>query len=317
MGYLNSLIAGVVFTAVGVTSAVAADQIRVGKSVGNSLAFTPVDVGIAKGIWAKYDLEVETQVFGGEAKLQQALIAKSTDFALGSGPGMGFLSKGVDAKTIGAIAYEPLSMGLIAAADHKDAQALKGKRIGVSTPASLSYYLAREFSRQMGWGNDGITTVPLGALPANVAALRSGQIDAFVMSSSTGFALEKEGAASVVLDFGTVIPKFTTHVIFATGEVVRDKPDVVRRFLQGWIESVNFMFENKEETLKIINPVTGLPDDVASREYDVVMPMMSRDLRFSEENLAPVAKAIEEMGLAAGPIDMSELYTEEFLPKTQ
>src|SRR5580704_13826517 len=101
---------------VGASGAFAADKVRVGKSVSQPFAFAPVEIGTAEGIWAKHGLEVETTIFAGDAKLQQGLVSGSVDFGLGSGPAMGFLAKGVPAKAVGALANEPLSMGLIVGA---------------------------------------------------------------------------------------------------------------------------------------------------------------------------------------------------------
>ena len=125
------------------SAAAAADKVRVGKSVSQPFAFAPIEIGAAEGIWAKHDLDVETVIFAGDAKLQQGLVANSVDFGLGSGPAMGFLAKGVPAKAVGALANEPLSMGLIvgAAPDIQKPGDLKGKKIGVTTNGSLSYWL--------------------------------------------------------------------------------------------------------------------------------------------------------------------------------
>src|SRR5215470_18198637 len=67
------------------THALAADKVRVGKASATTFAFAPIDIGKEKGIWAKYNLEVESTGFGGDARLQQAMVADSIDFALGSG----------------------------------------------------------------------------------------------------------------------------------------------------------------------------------------------------------------------------------------
>ena len=144
---------------VGASSAAAgADKVRVGKSVSQPFAFAPVEIGAAEGIWAKHDLEVETVIFAGDAKLQQGMVANAVDFGLGSGPAMGFLAKGVPAKAVGALANEPLSMGLIVGAgpDIQKPDDLKGKKIGVTTAGSLSDWLVRELSRQLGFGSTGI-----------------------------------------------------------------------------------------------------------------------------------------------------------------
>src|SRR5712691_612740 len=108
------LLAALVFAiAAGVaTRAPAADLIRVGKASATTFAFAPIEIGKEKGIWPRYNLEVESIGFGGDARLQQAMVANSIDFSLGSGPGMGFLAKGVPAMTVAAMANEPLAMGL-------------------------------------------------------------------------------------------------------------------------------------------------------------------------------------------------------------
>src|SRR2546430_8514324 len=100
-------------------------------------------------IWARYGVKVESFGSGGEARLQQAMGAISIDSALGSGPGMGFLAKGVPSITVAALANEPLAMGLTVGKDSpiRKYEDLKGASISVSTGGSLTLWLAREFSR--------------------------------------------------------------------------------------------------------------------------------------------------------------------------
>jgi len=305
------LLAGVL----GATTAHAGDIVRVGKSVSQPFAFAPLEIGIAQGIWQKHGLDVQVTVFAGDAKLQQALVTNGVDFGLGSGPAMGFLAKGVPAKAVGALANEPLSMGLIvgAASTIRTPAELKGAKIGVTTNGSLSYWLARELSRQLGFGSDGIGTVALGAIGAQFAALKRGQIDGTILSSSQGYQLEKGGEGRLLLRFGSYIKKFHTHVMFATEPMIKEKPDQVRRFLAGWKDVIAFMAANKDETVRLAMKVTGLDEAIERREYDDVMPMMSRDLRFDPAALDAIAASFPEMGITADKPDMRALYTEEFL----
>ena len=294
-----------------------ADAIRVGKASSTTFAFAPIDIGQAKGIWAKHGLEVESIAFGGDAKLQQAMVANSIDVALGSGPGMGFIHKGVPSRAIGAMANEPLAMGLTIGSNspiktHAD---LKGATVSVSTGGSLTFWLVREFSRQNGWGPTGIKSVPLGVNPAQVAALKSGQVQGIVTSSSVGYALEKRGEGRVLVEFGEHVKDFHTHVIFATNEFTSRHPDRARRFLAGWIEVIEFMAANREETIKLVMPVSGLPPDIQTREYDKAMPMLSRDLRFRPKALEVLSRSFVELEILPAAPDMKTLYTEAFLAK--
>src|ERR1051325_10871788 len=88
----------------------ALDTIRVGKSVPIAWTFTPLDIGVEMGIFAKHNLKIEISSFGGEARLQQAFAANGVDFGLGSGPGMGFASKGVPAIAVAAFAGPPKNL---------------------------------------------------------------------------------------------------------------------------------------------------------------------------------------------------------------
>jgi ABC-type nitrate/sulfonate/bicarbonate transport system substrate-binding protein len=299
------------------SAASAADMIRVGKASSTTFAFAPIDIGTDKGIWAKYGLEVESIGFGGDARLQQAMVANSIDFALGSGPGMGFLAKGVPSITVAAMANEPLSMGLTVGKNSpiKTPDDLKGALVSVATGGSLTYWLAHEFARQRGWGANGIKTVPLGVNPAQVAALKAGQVQGIVSSSSVGYMLEKTGDGRVMVEFGEHVKDFHTHVIFATKEIVAKRPDAVRRFLAGWIDVIAFMAANRAETIKLVMPVSGLAEDIQTREYDKAMPMLSRDLRFLPRALEVLQRSFVELEILPRAPEMKTLYTEEFLPK--
>jgi len=312
---LLAVLVGALTTA-STTIASAADLVRVGKASATTFAFAPIEIGKAKGIWAKYDLDVESIAFGGDARLQQAMVADSIDFALGSGPGMGFLAKGVPATTVAAMANEPLAMGLTIGKNSPihGYDDLKGAIVSVSTGGSLTFWLVREFSRQRGWGPTGVKTVPLGVNPAQVAALKAGNVQGIVTSSSIGYMLEKAGEGRVLVEFGDHVKDFHTHVIFATNAIVTRHPDRVRRFLAGWIDVIAFMAANRDETISLVAPVSQLSDDIQAREYDKAMPMMSRDLRFQPKALDVLARSFVELEILPVAPDMKTLYTEEFLP---
>src|SRR5712691_7780408 len=125
------------------SSADAAEKLRVGKAVPEAFSFVPLDVGMRKGFFAKNGLEIESIAFTGDARMQQAMASDSLDVALGSGPAMAFIIKGSPIKGVAAMAGPPLLLAIVVRPDGpKTAADLKGKRIGVSTAGSLTYWLA-------------------------------------------------------------------------------------------------------------------------------------------------------------------------------
>ena len=123
-----------------VTPAVAAEKLRVGKAVAFAWTFTPIEVGIQTGQFAKQGIELEVSAFGGDAKMQQALTANSIDIGIGSGPGMAFMAKGVPAKAVAAMAGVPRNMAVMVKYDLpiKTVDDLKGTKLGVTTVGSLT-----------------------------------------------------------------------------------------------------------------------------------------------------------------------------------
>src|SRR5258706_2386824 len=103
-----------------VAPAGAAEKLRVVKAVAVAWTFTPLDVGIEMGLFAKHGLEVEASAAAGDAKLQQALTADSADIGIGSGPGMAFMAKGVPAKAVAVMYGEPQNMAGVVAVSESD-----------------------------------------------------------------------------------------------------------------------------------------------------------------------------------------------------
>src|SRR5712692_1919958 len=148
------------------STALAADKVRVGKAVPFAWTFTPIDVGIEVGIFARHGLELMVTGFAGDARLQQGLVSDSIDFGLGSGPGMGFLAKGSPAKAVAAMAGAPMNMSLVVSYDSaiKTLDDLKGKKIGITTVGSLTDWLLKRVVAEKKWGAADVTAVTVGGM---------------------------------------------------------------------------------------------------------------------------------------------------------
>jgi ABC-type nitrate/sulfonate/bicarbonate transport system substrate-binding protein len=308
-----------VLPAVAVLSASAAhgELLRVGKAVPEAFSFLPLDVGIRYGLFKKYGLDIENSAYGGGGKLQQALTADSVDIGLGSSPEMAGIVKGVPIKAVAAMAGPPLLIALMVRPDGtiKTVDDLKGRRVGVTTTNSLTAWLVSELSLQKGWGHDGISVTPLGAIPGLLAALMMMQVDGFVADISTLLRAEEAGEGKILLSFGDLVKDFHIHVIFATNKLMATRPGAVRAFLAGWLDTIAFMRANKGKTVETAMAVLDLNRGIAERSYDVLMPMFSDDGRFNAKALAVLGRSYVDLKFLPTQPDMEKLYTEEFLPK--
>src|ERR1700742_3236783 len=229
--------------ALGASSAHAEDALRVGKAVAGPFDFVPLDIGMDKGFFKAQGIDVTEVDFDGSAKLQQGLGANAVDVGLGSGPELAFVAKGNTDLAIAVFAGPPNSQVLVVSKDsgvHSVAD-LKGKKIGLSTVGSLTDWLLRQLSTQQGWGPEGIEGVALGSESGRTASLRAGSTDGMVIDVATATKFTKEAGGSIVVHFGTVAPDFIIHAIFATNKSIAEQPQVLKRFLVGWFETINWM----------------------------------------------------------------------------
>jgi NitT/TauT family transport system substrate-binding protein len=295
----------------------ALDTIRVGKSVGVAWTFTPMEVGVETGIWEKHGFKVEITAFGGDARLQQALTGGSVDFGLGSGPSMGFMAKGVPAKAVAAFANSPNNIGLLVApnAPYKSAKDLKGKNLGVTTVGSLTDWLVKQVSLAQGWGVDDLVSVPLGGPEANIAAMKTGRIDAIVLATEACYGLEEKGEGKLIENLGHYAPHFHTHVIFATNEMIDKHPDQVQRFLDGWFETIAFIKANKQKTVEITSKVLNLSQPVISRAYDEEISMLRDNGKFDPEAIKVIKESMVPLGILDTPPADDVMFTTKFVGK--
>ena len=300
----------------GLESAGAADKLVVGKAAPGAFSFVPLDIGVAKGFFAKNGIEVQSVGFSGSAKIHQGMAAGDIDIGLAAGSDIIFPVKGDPEIAIAEMAGPPLLMSFIVPWDSpaKTPDDLKGKRIGISTVNSLTQWLALELARQKGWGPDGLTFVTVGAETApQVAALVTGQIDALVSSTALGLKLAQQKRGRDLFPASDVVKTFMIHAIYASNKLAAERPDAVRRFLKGWFETIAFMYANKDETVKLAAPITGNPLDVEEQEYDIVMPMFTRDGRFDQKALEVIRRSFVQLHLLDREPDLTTHYTEKFL----
>jgi NitT/TauT family transport system substrate-binding protein len=294
----------------------AAERLLVGKPDAKGFNFSPLEVGIRLGIFARHGFEIETVTLSGGAKLHQAMIAGSLDIGLGSGPDLSFVAQGATEKGVAAMAGPPLNMAVVVRPDGPTSvAALKGKRIGITTIGSLTSWLAGELSRRQGWaGDDALKPVALGNFQGTTAGLLAKNVDVIVGNSEGSMIFEKAGRARILMNFGPIVPKFLTHVIFATDVMMAQRPDSIRRFLSGWFETIAWMKQNRDEAIRLSRIVTELPQDIAEEAYDDGIAIFLDDGHFDPESVEVIKRAIVETGALGTLPSNDKLFTEAFLP---
>jgi ABC-type nitrate/sulfonate/bicarbonate transport system substrate-binding protein len=297
-------------------TAFALDQVRLGKAVPNSFAFSTAEIGIDAKIWETENIALEVSAFRGDAQMQQALAAGAVDVGLGSGPGLGFRAKGAPSIGVAAMYGPPSNLGLtvLARSQIRSIADLKGKKIGVTTVGSLTDWLTRKLAQQQGWGHDGITVLPTGAVPARLALMERGELDGMVIESATSFELEEQGKGRTITLFGDIEKHFYTHVIFATDGMIEKRADLLRRFLRGWFKTVAFMKANKAATVKSGARVVEVRESIVSKVYDTQIGDFSLDGAWDPQSIEVIRNSLKDLGILNFVPEAKVIYNDQFVP---
>lgn len=294
---------------------VAADMVRVGTPEATAFAFSVLDVGVGAGIFKQHDLALQKINFAGGGKMEQGMTSGAIDMSVAGNAELAFVAKGVPQIGVAVTEGAPVDMAVIVRMDHDitSVSELKGKTIGVTSPTSLTSYLALALSQRQGWGNDGVKRAYIGAMTSLIPGLLVKNLDAIIGPVEGGLILASQAKARPLVTFGDM-NVFITHVMCASDLMVKDHPERVRRFVAAWFDSVAWMAAHKDATLGLAAAATGLPPDIAGKVYDIEMPAMSRDGRFDPKAVDATLQSFTKLGLLESVPKGKRLYTEQFLP---
>jgi NitT/TauT family transport system substrate-binding protein len=247
------------------------------------------------------------------------MTAGAVDISLSAGPDMQFVAKAAPEIAIGSIAEFPGFMAYVVSANSttQSMDDLRGKKIGITCPGSLTDWLAEELNRVKGWTGerDRSTKVTVGgSTPAVIAALQTGRVDATVTSAQLGLQLGENGEGRPLFDCGAYAGTIELYTMFVRKAVVERNPDAVRRFLKAWYETVDFVKSHKAESAMISAKVMGHSPTVESR-YDRLVGKLSSTGKFSPQAIETFKASFIAMNSVDESVDMKQLYIEEFLPK--
>jgi NitT/TauT family transport system substrate-binding protein len=299
-------------------TASAATTLTVGKAAPNADPIIPVDVGQKLGIFQKHGLDLKIIDFTGGSKMATAVAAGSVDIGDGAGTEMALVAKGVPmiaiCETAGPIPF--IGIGVPYDSPIHTIDQLKGKKIGYSSAGSLTDWLIKELVRKQGWGPQGVTGVAIGNGASNIiSAFRAHLIDADVAVTSLFLSMDEKKTGRLLFPVTRYEGNLAAGTLYASNLIVKSNPDAVRAFVAGWIETVDYIRAHKDQAVKIESAVTGFPESVMAKDYDLTIGMFTKACRFDAESLATLKRSFADLKLLPSAPDMSKLYTEEFLPK--
>lgn len=256
-------------------------KIKVGKTIGGSGFHIPSYIAIDKGFFKAEGLDAEF-ITTTASVLVRAAIAKEIEFVPIPGGGAEAMLKGAPLAFI--VGESLVSQWTITTTpDIKKVEDLKGKTVGLERPGQAAYteavvVLGKFFKMEPGKDYKVIT---FNAETDRVAALINKSIQAAILSFPHAARAEKAGM-KILVKTGDYIPRlggtFITH-----RDVIKEKRDVTKRFIRAMAKANDYVKNNKQGTLEVIQKYfeiqdAGLAEGIYKQVANAFGPEIPHDL---------------------------------------
>ena len=227
----------------------------------------PAFVGKDAGIFSKNGLDVQLVRIAGNIAVMALIAGESPIGQVGGAAVVASSLAGSDAVVIasGVVATDFV---LVSQKEIKTARQLKGGILGVSN-LSGSAMLATQFAlRKLGLDpNKDVSIVVIGQASDRFTALRTGRIQATLLTAPHWITAEREGFG-ILTDVGEL--PFPFNTISTTKRFIRDNPETVKRFIRSHIEAVHLLKTDRDTGMKVLAKYLRQKQDrdILQRTYD-------------------------------------------------
>lgn len=225
--------------------AFAADKIKVG--ILPLTSHSPDIIAQGRGHFAKNGIEASFLTFQAAQPMSVAIASGDVDFGITAITGglISLADKGAIKVIGGALEEAPGVEGekIIVSKKAYDEGVttpakLKGRIFGITTAGSSFHYMAHKIAQKEGFPESEIHLKALQKVPAVIAALKSGQIDAWSIVPNIADALSKGPAVVEIGKIADYIPNYQVTTVFTSTANVEKKQDLVKRFLAAYSQGV-------------------------------------------------------------------------------
>jgi NitT/TauT family transport system substrate-binding protein len=233
-------------------------------------AMAPPWVANDAGIFKKYGLQVEVIAMPSGVQGTNALIAGEVAFVqIAGGTITGAAVGGIDLKII-ATTVGTLVQNLVVRPEIDSPELLRNKSIGISRYGTSLHTGAIVAMKHFGLqpGKD-VHIVEIGAGDWIVGALEGGRVQGAVFGYPATSRAVKLGNR-VLLHIPSLNIPYASTGVATRGDLIRNDPELVKRYLSAQLEAIALMKRDRAFTLKVLSKYLRTSDsDLLSETYDI------------------------------------------------
>lgn len=258
---------------VSIRASLAADIAKVHRTgIGSPNAFIFV-AGVDKGFYKDHGLDTLTIMAQPQVGVQ-GLIGGSFDFSQILGASTTAIMRGIGLKIVMVFDSKP-QFWLFGAPEIKTLQAVKGKTVAIQTIGGASGQMTRELLNKSGLDPQRDVKIQVIPLEGRLAALGSGNVAATVVNAPERTRANRMGFNELAF-YGDHF-EYSSGGVAVTEKMLAERPDFVRRFLGGTLQTFQWYKRNEKEVVKMFARFSKVPEDDALGVYRASLKAFTED----------------------------------------
>jgi NitT/TauT family transport system substrate-binding protein len=230
-------------------------------------------LGIAKGFFREEGVDLSLRVIFGGPEIAAAYDSGQLKLGeLGTPPGLTAIGKGARFKIVGSSVRRGAVQYFVAHPEIADWTALAGRKLGVLTIGSCSYWFMREVLSHHGLAPDrDVEIVGLGPrYPAVVDLVASGELDGAIISEPNVSIGEAAGNFRVWLGLNRVdfVPAMQWSIVVANQTALEEESELLGAALRGCRRSYRYAAEHRDEWASFGADYFDIPRAVMARSIE-------------------------------------------------
>lgn len=262
--------------------------------------------------------EIKPYSFPTGAPEMTAMMSGELDFAyVGAAPFVAAVAKDLDGKIIAAAQTQGSSLVIRSGLNYSGPNDLKGLNIGTFPPATIQDTILRTWLKEQGIDPEkDVTIKPMGPGDATTAII-AGQIDAVFLPAPSPTIIEEAGAGKIVIQSGEMSPNHVCCVLVASGDMIRNHPEIVSSVLQIHQEATDYNKQNWEEASEYMEEMTGMNKSTILKSLDEWDGEWVSDPNIIVDSVTNYAKEQSSLGYINATLSAEDLIDTSLWDKLQ
>ena len=293
-----------------------AQKTRLTLALQDSPDMLPTLVAEHSGYFSREGLETRPVVFRSGVQLMQSVIGGDAQIGICSAP------EPIQAVGAGAKVKVPwgnsnlMPFAVVSRPEIRTIQDLKGKKIAISSPGSLTDFLTRYVLKNKGLEPSQISLLSIGGVSTRFAALMSGGVDASLISAAY-FPRAKESKLNLLLMLSEVIPEWPLSVICVREEMLGPRESEFRVFLKAYLQGLARLKADRPAGIQALRKGLRFDEKTAAEAYDAYVKSFPNDGHVAEKGMELMFEQMFDSGILKRKLSLADVIDYRFQKEVQ